>query len=146
MNAPVSVFSTVFLILASTLSSPAQARPCAGNLGGFTLTCRGNLPIQNHGGNPSQKDISFLRTAGPAGTNGRNLSPGRCAWEDRAVNSAEPSLIKGFVSTDPASQGWFALVSQCAFNNRCTVEVCVANDNQGALRAVSNHAIVRFPF
>jgi hypothetical protein len=142
----VPVFSAAFLLLATTLSMPAQARPCGGSLGGFTLICRGNLQIQNHGGSPSEKDITFTRAANAAGTTGNTLRSGTCAWEDRPVNSAEPALIKGFVTADPSWQGWFTLVSQCAFNNRCTVEVCVANDGQGALRVQTQHAIVRFPF
>jgi hypothetical protein len=144
MNAPVPVFSAALLILATTLSTPAEARPCART--GFTLICRGNLQIQNHGGSPSQKDITFTRAARAAGTIGNTLGRGTCAWEDRPVNSAEPALIKGSVFADAAWQGWFTLVSQCAFDTRCTVEVCVANDGQGALRVLSPHAIVRFPF
>jgi hypothetical protein len=144
MNSSLSAFSAVAVLLAFGLSTPAEARPCGA--GGFTLYCRGNLQIQNHGSTPSQKDIRFTRATRAAGSTGSTVTPGTCAWEDRPVSIAEPALIKGFVSiADQASQDWFTLVSHCAFDRRCVVEICVANDNQGALRTKSNHAIIRFP-
>ena len=45
-----------------------------------------------------------------------------------------------------ANQGWFSLVSQCAFNDKCTVEVCVRTEAGNVLKVLSDHAIVRFPF
>jgi hypothetical protein len=142
MKTSLALFSTVLLV--GTLSNVAEARPCAGT--GFTLICRGNLQIQNHGGNPSQKDITFIRASNAAGATGNSLRQGSCAWEDRPVSSAEPNVIKGSVPNSDASwEGWFELVSQCAFNTRCTVEVCVRNDNQGGLRVLSPHALVRWP-
>ena len=144
MKTPISVFCVA--LLATAISNSAQARPCAGNLNGYTLICRGNLQIQNHGGNPSGKDISFVRSSNAAGATGSSLNRGTCAWEDRPVSVNEPALIKGSVSpNDPGSEGWFAVVLSAAFDTRATVEVCVANDNAGSLKAVSNHAIVRFP-
>jgi hypothetical protein len=146
MKTLISFFSVVFFTI--VISSSAYARPCAGNLDGFTLTCRGNLQIQNHGGTgTSRKDINFVRAPKAAGSTGSTLKPGACAWEDRPVYENEPSNFYNSISTtDAGSQGWFELVSQCAFNNKCTVEVCVKNDNAGSLKVLSSHAIVRFPF
>jgi hypothetical protein len=136
------IFVPAFLIAASI---PAQAAPCAA--GGFTLICRGHFQIQNHGGNPSRKDINFVRSPLAAGTTGNTLALGTCAWEDRPVSIAEPSRLSYAISaTSPGNQGWFTLVSQCAFDDHCTVEVCVKNNGLGTLQTLSDRAIVRFPF
>ncbi|CAI8768221.1 hypothetical protein [Methylocaldum szegediense] len=136
------------LFFAIAVSPSAYATPCAGNQGGFTLICRGGFQIQNHGGiNTSRKDITFVRSPNAAGSSGRTLAPGTCAWEDRPVSRDEPAHFYYSVSTTNAgTQGWFNLVSQCTFNNRCTVEVCVRNDGAGNLQVLTSHAIVRFPF
>jgi hypothetical protein len=140
----VFLFGAAFIVAAS---SPAQAGPCAGTAG-FTLICRGNLQIQNHGNNPSRKDLSFEKSPNAAGATGSTLTPGTCAWEDRPLNGAEPSRLTYSISAANAgNQGWFSLVSQCAFDNRCTIEVCVQNDaSSGFLNTLSDHAVVRFPF
>jgi hypothetical protein len=131
-----------FVIAASI---PANAAPCA--TGGFTLICRGHFQIQNHGNNPSGKDITFTKSPLAAGPTGSTLAPGTCAWEDRPVGTAEPSRVTYAISaTSPGNQGWFTLVSQCAFDDRCTVEVCVKNNGMGILQTLSDHAVVRFPF
>jgi len=126
-----------------TAVTSAESRPCATT--GFTLTCRGNLQIQNHG--TGEKEISFSKASGAAGSNGATLTRGSCAWEDRPLNSAEPSKMKYTISvTSAGNQGWFSLVSQCAFNDRCTVEVCAMTDPGGFLKILSDHALTHFPF
>jgi hypothetical protein len=128
-------------LLAAAVTS-AQSRPCAQT--GFTLVCRGHLQIQNHG--DGGKDITFNKSSNAAGASGAPLQPGTCAWEDRPLNSAEPSHMTYKISTTSAgNEGWFSLVSQCAFNDKCTVEVCVMTSS-GVLKILSDHAIVRFPF
>jgi hypothetical protein len=50
MKTLLTFVSALFFTIA--VSPSAYARPCAGNQGGFTLTCRGGflIQIQNHGG------------------------------------------------------------------------------------------------
>jgi hypothetical protein len=120
----------------------AESRPCAGT--GFTLTCRGHLQIQNHG--TGGKDITFTKSPHAAGSNGAPLAPGSCAWEDRPVHQNEPSHMTYVTQWNAANQGWFSLVSKCAFNDKCTVEVCVRTEAGNVLKVLSDHAIVRFPF
>jgi hypothetical protein len=131
-----------FVIAASV---PAHAAPCA--TGGFTLICRGHFQMQNEGDDPSSKDITFTRSPLAAGPTGSTLTPGTCAWEDRPVGIGEPSRVHYAISaTRPGNQGWFTLVSQCAFDDRCTVEICVKYDGTGILQTITDHAVVRFPF
>lgn len=130
-------------VLFAAAVTSAESRPCAQT--GFTLTCRGHLQIQNHG--DGGKDITFTKSPTAAGSNGATLAFGSCAWEDRPLNQAEPSHMTYKISTTSAgNEGWFSLVSQCAFNDKCTVEVCAMTDPGGFLKILSDHALVRFPF
>jgi len=110
------------------------------------LYCRGQLALDTGSG---EYIVSFSKNAIGAGTMGRTLAAGSCAFSDRPLTSDEPSQIVGgqFIQTrsgdilDPA----YSAIRQCLASQSCVFDVCVENDDAGDLLAEPYLSEILFP-
>jgi hypothetical protein len=105
----------------------------------FPLLCRGFLPTSDYffAAKAGGTLIPFTPNPAAAGESGSTLSPGTCAWTDRAVNGAEPHLLlkpyTSYVSGDDFSAPVDAAtnsLAQCAKRHDCVFAVCAINTRE----------------
>jgi hypothetical protein len=109
------------------------------NANWFPLLCRGFLPTSDYffAANAGGTLSPFSPNGSAAGGNGSTLSPGTCAWTDRALRSNEPHLLlKPYTSTvsgdnfsSPVDAATNTLV-QCSMNHSCVFAVCAINTTE----------------
>jgi len=131
--------------------SAVQAEQCGQK--GYVLICRGHYQVEFRDYEGWHLEAKRAPTA--AGADGASLPPGSCAWEDRPLNAAEkPEVYMAPPYLDSASAlspqranylAWFSVVSQCALNDKCTVELCATGKPDGRLEILRNKIVTRVP-
>jgi hypothetical protein len=113
--------------------------------GPFVFMCRGFQPTSNwfFSDNVGGTIAPFTPNAAGAGPSGASLTPGTCAFKDRALRSTEPHvLFKRYTSTvsgDTLSSPVDAatnILTQCAGNQSCVFAVCVINEKVHGLEVM----------
>ena len=102
----------------------------------YLMHCRGPFKVATK----NWTRISGTKRSGSAGTDGKNLAPGECAWTNRGLNSAEqPEIIITALSTDTVGQSRVinqtTALSICALNESCIASLKVRNKGDGTMEA-----------
>jgi len=149
MNARTIIWIMAALGLVLVLSGRAHADT-------YPFWCRGPLRIElrDRSDEVGYVRISFQKTATGAGSQGQNVTAGKCAWVDRGVSSGEPGVIRTVawrVSNDlfGASGDYLfaveaSLLAQALTTDRYLIKF-KAVDNQGNSYLMSHDDFVLVP-
>jgi hypothetical protein len=114
---------SVLMLSASVAAPISSASAAPAQPPTYPLICKGtNLGVATSSGGAA---ITFVRYPGGAGINWGALTPGSCAWVDRAVGSGEPNKLC-YYGAGPFNISWVTRSAPHAEQ--------VYNDQRGCLR------------